>query len=108
MTDHDAAAARPWLNAAPCRRARRSAPGRDDARGEGRALLPVDDHDRATTVGSPARTPCSGSQFTEEAVVGRHMTHFNLFGETPSGRWIARWQNELGSGWRHPRAWASW
>ncbi|MDQ4501614.1 glycoside hydrolase family 3 N-terminal domain-containing protein [Sinomonas sp. ASV322] len=32
---------------------------------------------------------------TEEYVLGRHMTHFNLFGAAPDARTIAEWQNRL-------------
>ncbi|MEA5455561.1 glycoside hydrolase family 3 N-terminal domain-containing protein [Sinomonas sp. JGH33] len=32
---------------------------------------------------------------TEDYVVGRHMTHFNLFGAAPDARTIAEWQNRV-------------
>ncbi|HOA85921.1 MAG: glycoside hydrolase family 3 N-terminal domain-containing protein [Microbacteriaceae bacterium] len=95
MTDHDAAAARPWLNAALPVDARVDLLLAEMTLEEKAGLC----FQSMITIGDDGGLagphPVFGLPSTEEAVVGRHMTHFNLFGETPSGRWIARWQNEL-------------
>ncbi|MFE4198661.1 glycoside hydrolase family 3 protein [Paenarthrobacter sp. NPDC056912] len=39
--------------------------------------------------------PTFGSPSTEEFVLGKHMTHFNVFGAAPTARQMAEWHNRL-------------
>lgn len=45
--------------------------------------------------GLAAADPVFGLPSTDDYVIERHMTHFNLIGLAPSGRGLAEWQNAL-------------